>query len=182
MRATKFFANLLVVVALTLTPAAEATTVTPVTVAELTRNSDDVIVGTVRRSSSRWDGAFIVTDHEIEVVTALRGRLPARATIVVRVAGGVVGRIAQYIPDAPVLELSRTYTLFMAGGISNVRYLTHLTAAAVPVTLDAASGRVQATVSEALVMSGAAPVSSTAHARTVIDLDVLARAVRTVAP
>lgn len=182
MRATRVLANLLVAVALMFAPAAEATTVTPVTVTELTRNSEDVVVGTVRRSSSRWDGGFIVTDHEIEVVTALLGRLPARAMIVVRVAGGVVGRIAQYVPDAPVLEVSRTYTLFMAGGISNVRYLTHLTAAAVPVTLDPTSGRVRATVPETLVMNGAAPASNAAPARAVIDLDVLARAVRTVAP
>ncbi len=172
-------AALVVAAALALSPPAAATTTRPVTLAELTRSSDDVVVGTVRRSSSRWEGGFIVTDHEVEVVTALKGRLAARVTIVVRVAGGVVGRIAQAIPGAPSLEDGRTYMLFLSGGISTARYLAHMTAAVVPVTLDA-SGSVQATVPSSLVM---APTSGASAQRpTAVSLDQVARAVSAVSP
>jgi hypothetical protein len=141
-----------VATALTLAPSlAPAITARPVTVTELTRSADDVIVGTVRRSLSRWEGRFIVTDHEVELTAVLKGRLPVRAVVVVRVAGGVVGRIGQHVPGAPSLEDGRTYVLFLAGGVSDVRYLAHMTAAVVPMTVDAA-GRVQATAPESLTM------------------------------
>lgn len=160
---------------------ARATTTRPVTVVELTRASDNVIVGTVRRSSSRWEGGFIVTDHEVEVLGALKGRLPSRATVLVRVAGGVVGRIAQAIPGAPSLEDGRTYVLFLEGGISTARYLAHMTAAVVPVSADA-SGHAVAGVPSSLVMGGATVSAATPTRATSMELDALTRAVRSVAP
>lgn len=158
-------------VALALTPSlAPAITARRVSVPELTRSSDDVVVGTVRRSVSRWEGRFIVTDHEVVLSAVLKGRLSPRATVVVRVAGGVVGRIGQHVPGAPSLEDGATYLLFLAGGVSDVRYLAHMTAAVVPVTVDA-TGTVQAR----------APESMTAGAAT-IPLERLAGAVRAVTP
>lgn len=172
-------AALVVAAVLSLASPVSATTTRPVTVTELTRSSDDVIVGTVRRSTSRWEGGFIVTDHEVEVESALKGRLIAHATIVVRVAGGVVGRIAQAIPGAPALEDGRTYVLFLSGGISTARYLAHMTAAVVPVTLDTA-GRVQAGVPSSLMLT---PASGVAAQRPMsVELDLVARSVRSVAP
>ncbi len=167
--------------ALALASPAGATSTRPVSVTELTRSSDDVIVGTVRRSASRWEGGFIVTDHEVEVVGSLKGRLPARATVVVRVARGVVGRVAQAIPGAPSLEDGRTYVLFLSGGVSDVRYLAHMTAAVVPVTA-APDGRAQAGVPSSLVV-GPASSAPTSHARaTTLELDAVTRAIRSVAP
>jgi len=157
--------------ALTLAPSlAPAITARRVTVAELTRASDDVVVGTVRRSVSRWEGRLIVTDHEVELSAVLKGRLAPRAVVVVRVAGGVVGRIGQHVPGAPSLADGATYVLFLAGGVSDVRYLAHMTAAVVPVTLDAA-GAVQARAPESLA-AGAPSVA----------LERMAGAVRAVAP
>jgi hypothetical protein len=151
-------------------PFAHALTARRVTVAELTRSADDVVVGTVRRSVSRWEGRFIVTDHEVELSAVLKGRLAPRAVVVVRVAGGVVGRIGQHVPGAPTLDDGRTYLLFLAGGVSDARYLAHMSAAVVPVTLDAA-GRVQATAPESLAAGAPA-----------MTLERLAGAVRAVAP
>jgi len=160
-----------VAMALTLAPSlAPAVTARRVSVTELTRASDDVVVGTVRRSVSRWEGRFIVTDHEVELGAVLKGRLAPRAVVVVRVAGGVVGRIGQQVPGAPSLADGGTYLLFLAGGVSDVRYLAHMTAAVVPVTLDAA-GRVQASAPESLT-----------EATSGMALDRLAGAVRAVAP
>lgn len=179
MSPARTIAALVFALSLSLASPATATTTRPVTVAELTRSSDDVVVGTVRRSTSRWEGGFIVTDHEVEVESALKGRLVTHATIVVRVAGGVVGRIAQAIPGAPALEDGRTYMLFLSGGISTARYLAHMTAAVVPVTLDAA-GRVQVGVPSSLML---VPASGAAAQRPMaVELDLVARAVRAVSP
>lgn len=165
--------------ALALPAASYATTVHPVSVAELTRGSDDVVLATVRRSMSHWEEGFIVTDHEIEVVSALKGRLASRALVMVRLAGGTVGSISQMIPEAPSLEVGRTYVLFLAGGVSTVRYLAHLTAAVVPVAL-APTGSVQASVPGTLRIAPAS--TGPASATTVMSLDQVARAVRSVTP
>jgi hypothetical protein len=144
--------------ALTLTPGlASALTTRRVTLAELTRTSDDVVLGTVRRSVGRWEGNFIVTDHEVELHAVLKGRLSPRSVVLLRVAGGEVGRIGQHIPGAPSLEVGATYLLFLSGGLANVRYLAHMTAAVVPMTLDA-SGTLQARAPESLAL-GAPTVS-----------------------
>lgn len=124
----------LALVAVLLAPAAaRATTVIPVTTEELTRRSDEVIVATVRASTSRWDGGLIVTDHELVVGATVRGDAPPGATVFVRTPGGTVGRLAQVVPDAPTLEVGSTYVFFLAGGVGRVRFLAHLTAAVVPV-------------------------------------------------
>jgi len=113
--------------------AASATTIVPITTEELTRRSDEVLVATVRASTSRWEHGLIVTDHELLVEASIRGRTLVRSTVFVRTPGGVVGRIAQTIPDAPMLEVGRSYLFFLSGGVGQVRYLAHLTAAVVPV-------------------------------------------------
>ncbi len=110
-----------------------ATTVVPVTTEELTRRSDEVVLATVRASSSRWEHGLIVTDHELTVDATVRGSALPRATIFVRTPGGTVGRITQVIPDAPSLEVGRSYVFFLSGGVGQVRFLAHLTAAVVPV-------------------------------------------------
>lgn len=129
--------------ALSLAPlAAVATQTVPVTTEELTRRSDEVVVATVRASSSRWEHGLIVTDSELTVDAAVRGPSVVGATISVRTPGGTVGRISQVIPDAPVLEVGRSYVFFLSGGDGAVRFLAHLTAAVVPVTTTASGGLV----------------------------------------
>ncbi len=124
----------LLALALSVAPmAARATTVVPVTAEELTQRSDEVVLATVRASSSRWERGLIVTDHELTVDAAVRGNALPRATIFVRTPGGTVGRITQVIPDAPSLEVGRSYVFFLSGGVGQVRFLAHLTAAVVPV-------------------------------------------------
>jgi hypothetical protein len=162
-------------------PMAHATSSRPTDVAELTRTSDEVIIGTVRRSHSLWDEGFIVTDHELEVLAAIKGRAPIRSTMVVRVAGGVVGRIGQTIPGAPTLQDGRTYVLFLAGGVSNIRYLAHMTAAVVPVTADA-QGRVQATLPETLYVGSTVAGISARSTTMMVPLNQVTSVVQAVRP
>lgn len=157
----------------------QATTVVPATVAELTQRSDDVLVGTVRDAVSRWHEGFIVTDCEVVVDATLKGATPARATVFVRVAGGVVGRVGQHIPDAPVLQAGRSYVFFLQGGEGRARYLTHLTAGALPVSLDA-GGRVVVDPAPGLV--GPVTGVSAVIAATRVSMDELTRAVGAAGP
>lgn len=143
-------ASLLVALA---TSPASATTVVAVTAEELARRSDEVIVATVRSSASRWERGLIVTDHELVVEASIRGRAPVRGTVFVRTPGGVVGRITQAIPDAPTLEVGRSYVFFLAGGVGPVRFLAHLTAAVVPVEASPRGGLV-ARPSPSLLVDG----------------------------
>lgn len=159
---------------------ARATVVVPVTAEALTRRSDDVVIATVRRSSSQWDGGHIVTDHEVDVLTALKGRLPPRSLVLVRTPGGVVGGIGQYIPGAPSLEQGRSYVLFLSGGVGSVRYLAHLTAAVMAIEGDPASGVVRVLPGEGLLSSGGAAGRVTGGAA--FPLDALAAVVRSVGP
>lgn len=156
---------------------ASATTVRPVTMAELTRAADDVVVVTVRRSSSHWEGRVIVTDHEVQVTAALKGASRPGALMVVRTPGGVVGRVGQTIPDASTLDVGRSYVLFLSGGDGAVRYLAHLTAAAAPVSLDASGNGVEVTTPTALTPPATMGVSGAP-----VALERFARAVREVSP
>lgn len=114
---------------------AGATTIVPVTLEELTRRSELVVLGTVREVSSRWRGRFIVTDCGVSVDLSLKGELAVGERVGVRVAGGEVDGIGQMIPDAPMPERGASYVFFLQGREEGMRLLAHMTAAALPVTL-----------------------------------------------
>ena len=136
---------------------ANATVVVPVTVEELTRLADDVVVAVPRRASSQWDGGRIVTDYELEVITALKGPLAQGNSLIVRFPGGVVGRIGQVVAGVDGLVVGRSYVLFLSTGVSGLRFLTHLVASVVPVQLDPATGQPQALPAEGLVPGAERP-------------------------
>lgn len=138
-RSLRSAALLAVLSALAPSPAVATNTV-PVTAEALALRSDDVVVATVRSSESRWERGLIVTDHELAVDAVVRGPARVGAAIFVRTPGGVVGRIAQVVPDAPALEVGRTYVFFLSGGVGPVRFLAHLTAAVVPVRASPGGG------------------------------------------
>lgn len=161
--------------ALTVPTVARATVVVPVTVETLTRRSDDVVVGTVRRASSLWDAGRIVTDYEVDVAAVMKGALAPHGTVVVRLPGGVVGRIGQTVPGVPGMVTGGTYLLFLDVGAAGTRYLTHLTASVVPVTADPTTGLVQGRVPEGMIT---APSPAVGTAGTPVALEGLTRAVR----
>lgn len=133
---------------------ARATTVVPVTVEELTRQSDDVALVRVLQRSSRWEGRFIVTDHEVEVLAVSRGGLTQGDRAVIRLAGGTVGRIGQVIPEAPEMVPGGTYLVFLRGGGDGARFVAHLTAAVVPVSARADRSGLDAAVPPTLLTTG----------------------------
>lgn len=151
-----------------------ATTIVPITLDALTQRSEHVILGTVRVTTSRWRGRFIVTDCEVQVDAALRGTLAPGSVVRVRVAGGVVEGVGQMIPDAPMPTRGETAVFFLRDVEDGAHLLTHMTAAVLPVTLDA-GGR--ATVGTAPGLRDPASGTSGQPARA-MPVEVFARAVR----
>jgi hypothetical protein len=88
---------LLLPAVLLLSLSASATTMLRVDLPELTRSSDTIVHGTVRRMESRWsgDGRRILTDVEIQVTETLKGQ--AGGTVLVTQPGGRVGDIGQRV-------------------------------------------------------------------------------------
>jgi hypothetical protein len=82
---------------LLLSLSASATTMLRADLPELTRSSDTIVHGTVRRVESRWsgDGRRILTDVEIQVTETLKGQ--AGGTVLVTQPGGRVGDIGQRV-------------------------------------------------------------------------------------
>jgi hypothetical protein len=115
-----------------------ATTVVPVTVEQLSRRADVVVVATVRSTRALWEGRLIVTDCELEVRVAMKGALAPGQTLTLRVPGGVIGDLGQTIPGVPRLDRGETVVAFVTRAEdrpAGLYYLTHLTASILPVSL-----------------------------------------------
>lgn len=122
---------LLVVLGLVVPAVAWATTVVPVTVEELARRADEVVIATPRASRSQWIGGLIFTDVDVEVHATLRGALAPGSRVMLRIPGGVVGQIGQQVPGVPELDPGQPYVMFLSRAPDRVGmyYLAHLTAA-----------------------------------------------------
>jgi hypothetical protein len=115
---------------------ARATTVEAVTVEELSRRADAVLVVVVRSSQSQWIGGRIDTDYDLEVQSVLRGSGAAHSHVVLRMPGGAVGGIAQAVPGVPSLAIGQSYVVFVSRDRrdASLYYLTHLTASVLAVS------------------------------------------------
>jgi hypothetical protein len=111
-----------------------ATTVRSVTVEDLTRRADVVLVATPRQTQSLWVGRFIYTDIELDVRMVIRGVERPSSPVVLRLPGGVVRETRQWIPGVSYPEINREYLLFLsrASDVPGVYYTAHLTAAVLP--------------------------------------------------
>lgn len=163
-------------------PSAGATTVTPVTVEALTQQSDEVLVATVLRAASRWQGGVIVTDHTLRVAAVFKGAVSLQSEVVVTVAGGVVGRVAQTIAEVPVPVVGRSYVWFVQRGDGGARYLAHMTAAVVPLRVAPGEARVVAEAPEALVTAPSQGVSGVSAGPRALAFESLARVIQGAAP
>lgn len=119
-----------------------ATTVVPITVEQLSRRADAVLVATVRSTRAQWEGRLIVTDCELEVRVVMKGDLSPGQTLWLRIPGGVVGDRGQVIPGVPRLERGETVVAFVTRAEDRTPgryYLTHLTASILPIQAVATS-------------------------------------------
>jgi hypothetical protein len=103
-------------------PSAGATSVVKTDVDGLTRSSDLVVRGKVKKKESRWSGDHkrIYTDVEIEVDESIKGQ--GGKTVTVRQPGGEVGDIAQRVSGLASFDSGEEVVVFLEkrGGVYRV--------------------------------------------------------------
>lgn len=92
---------------------ASATSMLRVDVDELTRSSDAIVRGKVKKKESRWsqDGMRIFTEVQVAVEEALKGK--KEAVVYVYQPGGVVGEIGQKVSGLASFEAGEEVVLFL---------------------------------------------------------------------
>ena len=82
---------------------------------DLVAEAEQVFIGTIADSSSRYTGrGIIVTDYRFDVVETIKGSVPA-GLITITMLGGKVGQVELTIPGAPTFRAGIRYLLFVAG-------------------------------------------------------------------
>lgn len=97
---------------------ARATTVAPLSPAELGARSDLVADVVVRSRAASWVGRRIITFYEVEVLDRWRSADPrSPATALVALPGGVVEGIGQRVAGTPVLDVGGRYVLCLGDDV-----------------------------------------------------------------
>src|SRR5262249_43365170 len=123
-----------------------------------------------------------------EVQSCMRGNIVRGSRMVLRLPGGVVGRIGQQIPGVPFPEMNRPSVMFLsrADNLPGVFYLTHLTASVLPMVVGMDGSVTVMPAAEGLLTQGARSLSNAARpAATMMPssgtaLDLVVRTVRSV--
>ena len=98
---------LVLLLLLTVVPG-RATTVPPMTPAELRAAADVVFEGVVVATTTRLVGRRVLT-----FVTLVSGVGPLVQSTLVAIPGGVFGDVAQVVPGSPILEPGQRYRLYL---------------------------------------------------------------------
>ena len=87
----------------------------PLTVAEMAKAGERIVVGEVLSKSSRWgdDRKMIWTDYTVAVEETWKG--VSSATVTVSVAGGTVDGKSIQVTHTPILRVGSTYVLVLHG-------------------------------------------------------------------
>lgn len=168
------------VAAVGLPRAAGAITVVPVSLEELGRRADLVVLATPRSRRSRWVGGDIVTDYAIEVRAVLRGSATAAASgavLTLRLPGGTVGEVTESLPGVPTPSLDAPCLVFLSrlARERGVFVLAHMTAGLLPL----ATTPDGAVVADLAAVHGLVPAREAASAvRGVVPIDAVVATLR----
>ena len=89
-----------------------ATLLRPLSLADLVRRADRIVVVRVEGARCFWEQARIYTHTELEVLDILKGKLP-EPKLVLRQLGGRVGEKEAHVSGTPRLLPGRQYLLFL---------------------------------------------------------------------
>ena len=105
------YCTLLLLLILCVSPA--AATMLPLSIRDLARTSDAIIIGDVAGTESYWaeNDTVILTATSITVRAVLNGTSPENLTVITR--GGVVGDIRMWVEDEPEFVPGATYGMFL---------------------------------------------------------------------
>jgi len=95
---------------------ADATTLRPISLDTLTRDSDAIVLGTVVAQQARFERGVIWTTSTLEVEQCIAGDCADVATLEVRTPGGEVAGVAQRIAGVTAVEPGGTYVMFLERG------------------------------------------------------------------
>lgn len=112
----KRFSLLLVVavVALLASQAAFATTVQKLSLQDLTKRSDSIVMARVTDAVSAWDAAHkeIYTTFTLQILNAVKGR-KGESVVTIRQIGGTVDNIASIVPGMPSFKKGEQVVVFL---------------------------------------------------------------------
>jgi len=102
-------------------PSAFALMAVPRTFDELVTLSELVLIGTVTRVESAWDAARerIYTHVTFSELQGLKGEFP-NDTYVLRISGGIVGKVAEFYPGMLRFDQGKRYIIFVRGNFSDI--------------------------------------------------------------
>lgn len=158
--------GLFIAVALCVTPGgADATTMVPVSDAELVDGATAIVVARVTGLQSLPDpsGRRVVTDVSITVDEVLAGNVATR-TLRVRIPGGRVSGLEMRVHGAPQFRIGERAVLFLTVGRDGTLRVAHLSQGKWSVEVDGASGAELAVRTEAPDVRMLAPVAVSAAA------------------
>lgn len=120
----------------------QATTVIPMTDAEMVRDAGIILSGTVIGVSSEWtaDHGQIHTLITVSIDTFLKRSLPEK-TIVLRMLGGAVGDTTLLIPDSPSFAAGQEVILLLRPNYSSLFPIVGFNQGKFTVDLDPATGQ-----------------------------------------
>ena len=99
---------------LLLTAVVSASLIENVTIEQMTREADHVIIGTVQNKVSRWEGDQIVTDIEMVIVEVLSGNAVQR--LQVTYPGGEIGEVGLSVSGITIPEIGDKLLTFVKDG------------------------------------------------------------------
>ena len=102
------------VVALLAAQAAFATTVQKLSLQDLTKRSDSIVMARVDDAVSAWDAAHkeIYTTYTLQILNAVKGR-KGESTLTLRQIGGTVDNIASIVPGMPSFKKGEQVVVFL---------------------------------------------------------------------
>jgi hypothetical protein len=157
-----------------------------VTIEQLARQSDIVIVARVTAQRSQWRGRVITTDVELTINHSFKGGLLPGSRVTLRLPGGDVGNISQVLHGAPSVQQDETIVAFLRRAPETdvpVYYLAHLSASVLRTALvpNSSTVTVQPAPEGMTVSSVGAATNSTPRtqmSRAGLSLEQLAALVR----
>ena len=103
--------TLLILAAITVSPAAHATTLARLSIEQLAAAADNVARVRCIRSVSQWENEEIWTVTTFAVVESMKGSLPAQ--VMVRLPGGRVGHLTAVVDGTPKFNVGDDAILFL---------------------------------------------------------------------
>jgi len=120
---------------------AEATLLRGLSLEQLSKGSDHIVLGTALDSSSHWEvlggRRRIVTDTRVRVDDVIAQGVPADLELQVRTLGGTIGDVAALVYGEAQLSLNETCMLFLSNDGGGVRRVLGMAQGHYPLGRDA---------------------------------------------